>query len=936
MRQHVTLSGTWQFQTDPTGALSLQTISPDRTITVPLPWQAAFKELEHYSGFAWYRRNFDLSPDQLTGEILLEFGAVDYWCEVFVNGQAAGSHEGGYTPFTLPVARLCRAGANEVAVRVFDSAQDRTITWRWPDFPAKDEGGPPFDARNVPHGKQEWYINVGGIWQDVSLYIVPASYLAHVQLTPDFHSGAVAAKVELAGSSPSGQLRLKLEDAAGQTVAETAIELDGAKSEYNLSLTVPAHKSWSVDAPNLYTARLELANGDSLDTRFGFREIRTEGGKLWLNGEPLYLLSALDQDIYDETIYTVPSEEYLRDQFRKAKELGLNCLRCHIKPPDPLYLRLADEMGLLVWEEIPSWRTFYPKGTIHPNQLLLDQPLLDRVENTLVEMLRRDFNHPSIIIWTIVNEDWGTALPLSAADRAWVSRMYHRAKELDPTRLVVDNSPCGVPWGTNIHVETDLDDFHVYTNIPDQAHRWEQTVEQFNLRPVWTFSSKGDAKRKGDEPLILSEFGNWGMPLPRDLSQGRAEEPDWFKLGPWWSSWDGEPGWPAGVEARFKRLGLDQVWPDYETFAKATQWHEYRALKFEIEALRRQRNIQGYVITELSDIYWESNGLLDFRRNPKVFHNDFEAFNRPDVVVPQVSRYSYWDTETVTSQWYGSHYSQADWQGAKLSLQVPGDLPEHIESQGQLGPGEAGLLGRSAHKLTPVQQTELVRLEASLAGAQGENLAHNYLEVLVLPEAHRQAAFKEKLAVHAGDNLLTKLGQLGYQTGTQLAADTAIAVTTNPDESLLAWVRAGGKLLYLAGAVSPFFYVQGRGGTYSGSWITSFSWLKPQAHARLNSEGLNPLSLPFGEVMPGGTILGLPDSEAEYQGDFLAGQLSGWVQHPAVHTVQFRYGQGKVVMTTFALEKGLENGDPAGTAMFHDLVDYLGSERCQPKLSTNY
>ena len=87
-------------------------------------------------------------------------------------------------------------------------------------------------------------------------------------------------------------------------------------------------------------------------------------------------------------------------------------------------------------------------------------------------MIRRDFNHPSLIIWTIVNEDWGTALPLSAADRAWVAAMYRRCKELDPTRLVVDNSPCPHPWGPNIHVHSDLDDFHLYANIPDQAREF--------------------------------------------------------------------------------------------------------------------------------------------------------------------------------------------------------------------------------------------------------------------------------------------------------------------------------------------------------------------------------------------------------------------------------------------------------------------------------
>src|SRR5262249_2711071 len=162
-------------------------------------------------------------------------------------------------------------------------------------------------------------------------------------------------------------------------------------------------------------------------------------------------------------------------------------------------LDLADEMGLLVWAEIPSWRTFYPKGTVHENELALGADTRARVEQTLVEMIRRDCNHPSLIIWTIVNEDWGTALPLSAADRAWIGQMYRRCKELDPTRLVVDNSPCPNSWGPNFHVQSDLDDFHAYANIPDQARGFEQTIEQLSLRPLWTYSPHGDATRSGQE-----------------------------------------------------------------------------------------------------------------------------------------------------------------------------------------------------------------------------------------------------------------------------------------------------------------------------------------------------------------------------------------------------------------------------------------------------
>src|SRR5215210_5886370 len=123
MRNNYSLSGIWQFQLDPDGALTCATLSPEQEIQVPLPWQAAFPELERYSGYAWYRRNFSLDDEWLGGEVLLRFGAVDYWCQVFVNGQLVGEHEGGYTEFTLPIKQAVRKGSNELTVRVYDAIQ---------------------------------------------------------------------------------------------------------------------------------------------------------------------------------------------------------------------------------------------------------------------------------------------------------------------------------------------------------------------------------------------------------------------------------------------------------------------------------------------------------------------------------------------------------------------------------------------------------------------------------------------------------------------------------------------------------------------------------------------------------------------------------------------------------------------------------------------
>jgi hypothetical protein len=240
-----------------------------------------------------------------------------------------------------------------------------------------------------------------------------------------------------------------------------------------------------------------------------------------------------------------------------------------------------------------------------------------------------------------------------------------------------------------------------------------------------------------------------------------------------------------------------------------------------------------------------------------------------------------------------------------------------------------------------VARTQAVQFDIVVRGVDGNELARNTLDLLVLPARGRLPSYAGHIAVVSGDSpsrpgthLEQAVRAVGYHTTSRLTADTQVAVTNAPNRELLRWVRDGGDLLFLSNTgPSPFFWTQRRTGAYAGSWTTSFSWLRPRVHPRLTIN--NPLSLPFLGVMPSHTILGLPVSDRTVQPDFLAGMVSGWVRHPAVHTVQFRYGRGRVIMTTFALEQALPN-DAVGVAMFHDLIEHLSSDACQPTLTGNY
>ncbi|HYN89325.1 MAG TPA: glycoside hydrolase family 2 TIM barrel-domain containing protein, partial [Ardenticatenaceae bacterium] len=507
IRRRISLDGTWDFGTDPTASSTPEQASTGRTIEVPGAWQAQHADLERYDGVAWYRRSIDVGPREsgmAPESAILHLGAVDYRCDVWINGQPAGGHVGGYTPVELEVGHLLAAGANTITVRVEDYAYNWIETDRWPDAVHRSP------ATDLLHGKQSWYLEISGIWGHAWLDLAADPNIASVHVTPDIRASSARVRVVIRGVSERGaidtsgatRLSVSIAPPGGDPVATREVPVTGPEATFELPL--PQARLWEPDDPFLYEAVATITRDgellDGLRTRFGMREIRADGGRLWLNGRPLYLRAALDQDFYPETIYTPPSDDYLRNQFALAKEMGLNCLRAHIKPVDPRYLDLCDEIGLLVWAELPSWRTLWPKERLD-SRVSVPLELQQEVERTFDEMVARDFNHPSIIIWTLVNEDWGTQLIFSESDRAWLGRFYERAKRIDPTRLVVDNSPCFSGHGPNFHVQSDLDDFHVYAAMPERYRNFQRWVEDFSLRPTWTYSTFGDAQRRGDEPL---------------------------------------------------------------------------------------------------------------------------------------------------------------------------------------------------------------------------------------------------------------------------------------------------------------------------------------------------------------------------------------------------------------------------------------------------
>ena len=905
-RERRSLDGPWEFRHASDGVW--------RTAIVPMPWQAQFADLRYESGRALYRKIFELPWDWNGRAVVLTFGAVSYHAVVRVNGTEVARHEGGYLPFECQLPADLLKASNIVEVDVL-----------LPDGNAA--AAPEFPFAEIPHGKQSWYGPIGGIWQSVVLEARHTQHLAHCRIEATLATGSATVDLQFSTESIGAPLMLTVLDPSGAVVATVTSTVKAATETH--ALKIAAIKPWSPDAPNLYQLRVDIGpatGADSTTHTFGFRHIETRGGRFYLNGEPLYLRGALDQDYYPEGICTPPTTEFIEDQFRKAQELGLNLLRCHIKVPDPRYYDVADRMGMLIWTEIPNVATFTDNSA-------------RRMRETMQGILARDFNHPSIIIWTLINEDWGTRTVEDVSHRKWLGETYDWLKSLDPTRLVVDNSACH----NNFHVKTDINDYHYYRSVPERRAEWDKLTEEFAGGADWTYSAHGDASRKGDEPLVVSEFGVWGLPDPAQVTDPKGNEPWWMETG---AAWGEGAAYPHGVQNRFAAYRLGSVFSSFKSFITAVQWYQFGNLKYEIETMRARAPLQGYVITEMTDVHWESNGLLDMNRNRRVFHDRFKTINADIVIVPKVKRYSGTSGETF-----------------RLALAVAtggGALPSGVKLSWALGQGPSGTidvptaaglavveLGELLFILPDTLQNRMARLDLHLS-VSGKELAQNQVDIALYTK--RSATKLPRIA--STDAAIAAFARgLGYAVVAPEQADVRIAAAL--DATDIAALQAGARYLVLADGSAathgnlrldapareqpfmpiiddtpgnlpgpksqlPNITLTARHGTmWRGDWIASFSWIRRDgAFAAIPGGPMFDLS--FDRVVPTHVLGGF--EPWEYGGPVQAGLVVGWVHKAAATIATRRVGRGGLVASTFRLLSDEPGDDPVAAALFDALV----------------
>ncbi|MDR0641291.1 MAG: beta galactosidase jelly roll domain-containing protein [Treponema sp.] len=550
------LDGTWDFAFDDSDEGHnggwFHSFPAGKKITVPFTYEypaSGIGDQSHHD-VVWYQRTVELDKEQ-GRRILLHFEGSDYHTQVWVNGIFTGEHSGAYARFSLDITEAALQGNNRITVRVedsFDIAQPRGKQ-RW-----KDEN---FGC---------WYLQNTGIWKSVWIEQIPKTHITGVKMTPVIEKGALEIEVEL--SHAGGDLNFEaLVSFQGKAV--NGVSVPALKKRMALTLDLNSSqlwewgiRSWSPEKPDLYDIEFRLTkNGAALDrvfSYFGMREIRILGKSVLLNGSPLYQRLILDQGYWKESGITPPGEQALIDDIDKIMAAGYNGVRKHQKTEDERFLYWADVKGLLVWSEMAAAYEF-------------NDAAQKNFTREWLEILRQNYNHPSIITWTPFNESWGVPhIQISGPQQHFTEAIYHLTKAYDPYRPVV----CNDGWE---HTVSDIVTLHDYEEGGEDflgrygdlegilSNRVSHNKSRFAFAQGYSYRG---------QPVIISEFGGIAF-------SNRGE------------------GWGYGNKVKSP-----------EEYIK-----RFDAIT---TAIKKLGGVSGFCYTQVSDVQQEINGIMDMDRNFKI------------------------------------------------------------------------------------------------------------------------------------------------------------------------------------------------------------------------------------------------------------------------------------------------------------------------------
>ncbi|MDR9855555.1 glycoside hydrolase family 2 TIM barrel-domain containing protein [Paenibacillus sp. VCA1] len=553
------LNGAWNFRFDDADVGEQEKwqegFQSDLKINVPFTYETKASGIgreEHHS-HVWYHRPLEVPREYAGKRVLLHFQAVDYVAKVWINGTYVGCHQGGYSAFTFDITSYISVGAtNQLTVKVEDT----------------------MDATQ-PRGKQRWvennfecfYVQTTGIWQTVWLEVVEPVHLDAVKITPDVDARSVRFEYQVDGSLAGKEIRLEtIISLKGKQMKKASLVIDRPWLQLDVDLVHEANGPWkqylwSPERPNLYDVEFVLYQGeekiDHVYSYFGMRKISIEKDKVLLNNVPIYQRLVLDQGYWPESHLTPPSEEAILEDIDKIMQMGYNGVRKHMKVEDSRFLYWCDVKGLLVWSEMAATFEFNDNA-------------IQRFTSEWMEVVRQQYNHPSIITWVPFNESWGIMqIFKDKKQQKFTESIYHLTKSFDPNRPVITNDG----WE---HTVSDILTLHDYVESGDEFMKRyaakDEIVHNDKSFNHWKYAFADGYHYKG-QPIIVSEFGG--------------------------IAFQSEAGWGYGKQESSEEAFLSR----------------FRAIH---QAIKETDYIVGYCYTQITDVQQEMNGLLTEDRKPKV------------------------------------------------------------------------------------------------------------------------------------------------------------------------------------------------------------------------------------------------------------------------------------------------------------------------------
>ena len=852
--------------------------------------------------FYWYRRQLDVPTPPSGHQAVVTFGAADWLADVWINDRHIAGSRSGYLPFEAILPPEAHGQTVTLTVRVWDTPVQSPGVCTPP-------GAPPTRAAWIPRGKQHWYGECSGLWQPVWLDQRPPNHVAGLRtgLADDLQTVRLSV---LGSPNTHGRVHVTVRDANSPTPLWTAEATGDLTSGRELLHNWPDLQRWAPGAPTLYDVDVTLDSDGLTHTRrftTGFRRVESDDNELRLNGQPLYLRGALDQDYSPVTGYAYPGDDTLARRFQVARDAGLNLVRCHVKLPDPRYLALADRMGLLVWYDLPSWG--------HPQQP--DEPFPDWLDDDVTAMLQgaavRDAHHPSLIARSVINEGWGLDLAANADHRQRLRRWVAVAREADPTRLVIDNSAM---LGA-LNLDTDLADMHTYAAHPQGARDFGAFVDWLASRPpdLW---ERADADAPANRPVALSEFGLWGLPE------------DWKPPASWLLA---DRGWTpdlafdqAGFADRFENSVARQAFASLDDLTAATRQVQAEGFRQQVARLRATPGLSGFVLTELMDQGWEVNGLADFHARPKPVLQAMRPVADETVVLIDGLPGSAWAGSPVTVRALISGPRAAG--DAEVVWSVSGESRRREAIPIPAGV-EPAVIDDFEFTAPLIETARVLDVELSI---RGPGLALDQSEqVLVIPTDAATINGKLRIYLTGVDHtnrvatLANALAEAGCTTLTQPVRTQAVVVAGGGGADALEMVAGGLPALIVADlADTPFLPSVPRTGRFASHWSTGFDWIARKLREGLLAEPL--MSTPF---VPSAAPRVIPAVDGLDPSDILMGTFRGWLGNEAAITAQANYGKGKVVVTTLGLSQA-GRADPLARALLVRLIQYTASKSCSP------